>query len=161
MPPEVRVRFLRTLPALAALCVAATLAACTPRLSPLYRDYTVPDTLARSEHVIEKLQSALESADWAIAPDEIDNLVRTEPRTLSNWGLYRVTVYVEAVPIGSDYVRLYFHPYREYVTGGRSKIPFFKDRTQHQLLPDLTKALEAQGLRRVGAPPEDRITALR
>ena len=160
MSPAVRTPF-KTVPALAVLIVAAALAACTPRLSPLYRDYTVPDAIARDEEVLVKLHAALVDAEWQIAPEQIDNLVRTEPRTVSRWGLYKVTVYLEAVPIGSDYVRIYVHPYREYVTGGRSKIPFFNRRTQAELLPALTEALEAQGLHRVGAPPEERITAAR
>ncbi len=159
MPPVARSPFRRMMPALAACLVAGTFAGCSPRLSPLYRDYTVPDTATRNEEVLEKLELALRDADWEIAPDQIDNMIRTEPRTLSKWGLYNVTVYLEAVPIGSDYVRLYVHPYREYVTGGRSKIPFFSRRTQRELLPALTEALEAQGLRRVGAPPADRLTS--
>jgi hypothetical protein len=156
-----RAPFRHTLPALAAFVVAATFTACTPRLSPLYRDYTVPEAAAQNEEVLDKLQAAVTEAGWKIAPEEIGNLVRTEPRTLSNWGLYKVTIYLEAVPIGTDYVRFYFHPYREYVTGGRSKIPFFNSRAQAELLPELTEALEEQGLQRVGAPPVERITAAR
>lgn len=149
----------RSLFALATLAVMFS--ACSPRLSPLYRDYTVPDTAPDNEEVLAKLTTALGDAGWQMAPETIDNMVRTEPRTLSRWGLYKVTVYLEAVPIGDDYARIYFHPYREYVTGGRSKIPYFQGRAQEQLLPDLTEALEAQGLRRAGAPPADRISAAR
>jgi hypothetical protein len=127
----------------------------------LYRDYSVPEAVVQNEEVLTRLQAALIDAGWQIAPEEIGNMVRTEPRTLSRWGLYKVTIYVEAVPIGSDYVRFYFHPYREYVTGGRSKIPFFNSRAQAEVLPDLTDALEEQGLHRLGAPPGERIAAAR
>jgi hypothetical protein len=97
--------------------------------------------------VYVRIQNALQAAGWELASSEITNVVRTEPQTLSRWGIYKVTAYLEAVPVGEDHVRIYFHPYREYVTGGRSKIPFLTEGVQEELLLPLHRELEKQGLR--------------
>lgn len=134
-----------------------SLSGCTPRLSPLYRDYAVPDSIAAQQDVLIAIRTALSDAGWDVQPSPIENAVLTEPRTLSKWGLYQVTLYVEAVPVGGDYVRVFFNPYREYVTGGRSEIPYLKKSLQAAILPELNEAMEKHGLLIVGAPPKDKI----
>ncbi|ARA92962.1 hypothetical protein AWN76_007170 [Rhodothermaceae bacterium RA] len=52
-------------------------------------------------------------------------------------------------PIGDDYVRVFFHPYRQYVTGGRSKIPYLSRRLRRMLIPPLDEHFQAAGLRLV------------
>lgn len=135
------------------LCILAALAllasACAPSFSPLYRDYEPTGPEAASTRAA-RLEAALEAADWTLAPSDVDDVVVTEPRTLRHWGLYRVRVHLEAVPMGGDYVRVFFHPYRYYVTGNRSKIPYFKGSLRRALLPELNAALEAQGFRVLG-----------
>ena len=89
------------------------LAACSPSLSPLYRDYEVQvgrERLPEQMAVYGDIRTALSAAGWETTPASAPNAVATKPRTLSNWGLYRVVVSLEVVPIGTDYVRVYFHP---------------------------------------------------
>lgn len=130
------------------VCLAALLAAgCAPTLSPLYRDYEA----RRAEvPVEERIADALETAGWTLRPADAPNAVATEPRRVSNWGLYRVVVHLEAVPVGDDHVRLYVHPYRRFFTGGRSKIPFLNGRLRRQLVGDLNEAFAAHDLQPLG-----------
>ncbi len=123
------------------------LAACSPALHPLYRDYAVN---IRGASVEERLRSALEEAGWDLAPRGAGNALGTTPRRLRHWGLYSVVVTVEVVPVGTDYVRLFVHPYRHYVTGNRSKIPFLKGSIRRRVLADLDRALEERGLDAIG-----------
>ncbi|HET6567478.1 MAG TPA: hypothetical protein VFG50_05895 [Rhodothermales bacterium] len=150
---------LRYAPTVALLVGLAFLSACTPRLSPLYRDYAVPDSLAPRQEVMPLIRTALADAGWDVQPSPLENAVRTKPRTLSKWGLYRVTIYVEAVPIGGNYVRVFFNPYREYITGGRTEIPYLKKSLQAAVLPALNEAMEERGLEAVGAPPKDKVVS--
>ncbi len=90
--------------------------ACSPSLSPLYRDYETQETNVK---VATSLETALRDAGWEVVATDTPNVVATEPRTVRHWGLYKIVVSLEAAPIGGEHVRLYFHPYRRYFTGGR------------------------------------------
>ena len=126
---------------------------CTPKLSPLYRDYEVPqDVEGQPVDVYEKVRIALVDAGWELAQPDVANVVKTEEQTLTNWGLYKVTAYLEAAPLGGNYVRVYIHPFRKYVTGGQSKVPFLLSSVRSRVLPPLNQALEEQGLTSVGVP---------
>ena len=146
---------------LPALLVLTILPACSPALSPLYRDYEIRNTPEAVDGPVQaRMRAALQAADWQMTDSDISNVVATEARTLSNWGLYKVTVSLEAVPVGRDYVRVYFHPYREYITGGRSKLPYLSKNLRTALLPELNEALESQGLALIGTPfDESRMAA--
>lgn len=130
---------------------AGLLSGCSPRLAPLYRDY---EDTTRAAPVFDRVETALEEAGWVVVEDDVPNLVRTDLRTFRNWGLYTVVVELEAAALGDQYVRLYVHPYRDYITGGRSKIPFLKGTLREQLLPELNAALERQGLVVLGTPEQ-------
>lgn len=144
MPP--RVRHL-------ALVVTLALSGCAPSLSPLYRDLEqTPE--AHSTDVYERIRAALAEAGWAEAPSAAPNVVSTESREVSDWGLYRVTVSLDVAPVGRDHVRVFFHPVRHYITGGRAKIGSLDAGLRRALLPELYAAFEAQGLRPAGTARE-------
>ena len=139
----------------ACLVLLSSLTACSPSLSPLYRDYALEQERDASEAVsavAPRIRSALEAAGWETAPSSPPNAIATEERTLRNWGLYRVVAELEVVPLGTEHVRVYFHPYRRYLFGGRGKMPFLTRSLQRALLPDLNEALEEEGLHVIGTP---------
>lgn len=142
------------------LCAAALLGlgACAPRLSPLYRDYEA----ARADSAVEaRIQAALVDAGWTLRPQAVPNLVATEERKFSDWGLYQIRAALEVAQVGDRHVRVFVHPYRRYVTGGRSKIPFLKDHLHRQLLGDLSKSFARHGIHVVGTPFEkDRVALI-
>ena len=153
--------------ALSILCFAVLLVGCAPSLSPLYRDYDVePAPVSASAEDAERsteeagsdiygrIRAALADAGWTEAPAAAPNVVSTETRQLSNWGIYRVVVSLDVVPAGEHHVRVLFHPARVYFTGGRSKIPYLGSGMRSTLLPELNEAFEAQGLYPIGTPRE-------
>lgn len=131
-------------------CVLVTLcciSGCSPSLYPLYRDYEV---LTEEEPVLERLRDAFEETGWQTAPPPAPNAVTTQEKRIRSWGLYRVMVSIEAVPVGRDHVRLFVHPYRHYITGSRSKIAYLKGGIRRAVLRDLENAFESRGLVAVG-----------
>ena len=122
----------------AVVCALAVFAGCSPSLHPLYRDYQVKSA---ETSVRERLEDALESQGWVITEGPAPNVVATERRQFRDWVIYRVVVELEAVPMGERHVRLFVHPYRIYVTGGRSKIPFLKRSLRRTVLRNLDLAL--------------------
>lgn len=115
---------------------------CAPSLSPLYRDYAVePDSSSLDDRIV----AALQEAGWDTVDTRIPNAIATEERVLSQWGIYRVTANLEITPLGSNHVRVFIHPYRRYIFGGKGKIPFLTRALRSRLLPDLRDAFERQG----------------
>jgi len=153
--------------ALLSLCFAVLIVGCAPSLSPLYRDYDVepaamnasPEEDERpaeeaSGDIYDRIRAALAEAGWTQTPSAAPNVISTEPRELSDWGIYRVVVSLDVVPAGERHVRVLFHPARVYFTGGRSKIPYLGSGLRRALLPDLNEAFETQGLYPIGTPRE-------
>ncbi len=116
-------------------------AGCTPRLAPLYRDFATASEGTSSERAAR----ALEAAGWTLAPSPANGTLATEPRRMSDWGLYQAYLSVEVLPLGGPYVRVLFHPYRRYITGGRGKISYLPSAMRRKTLPPLIEALEAEG----------------
>ena len=140
-------------PTVAAGLMLLCLSACSPSLSPLYRDYTFAQEESEAASATElRIQDALASSGWEPVDATTRNTVATKERTLRNWGLYRVVVELEVVPLGPEHVRVYFHPYRRYLFGGRGKIPYLTRSLQRSLLPELNEALEEEGLQVIGTP---------
>lgn len=146
-----------------ACCLGALFIGCAPSFSPLYRDYNVESASDEAEEttadvvdsdLYSRIRAALTDAGWAATTPVAPNVVSTEPRQLSNWGLYRVLVSLDVVPVGERHVRVLFHPARRYFTGGQSKIPYLDGGLRRALLPDLNEAFEAQGLYPIGTPRE-------
>ena len=140
---------------MAGLLILVSLPACSPSLSPLYRDYEVytPDdgtTDGSETDIWTSIEAALTEAEWEIAPASAPNIVATELRKTNEWIMYDVVVQLEVAPIGDRYVRVYIHPYRKWFTGNRSKIPYLKGSLRRSLLPKLNDAFEAHNLYLVG-----------
>jgi len=127
------------------------LTACAPSLAPLFRDFEFKGEPEKPEAVRSGIETALRDAGWQLASPSASNVVTTKMRSFNNWGLYKVEAPLEVAPISDKYVRVFVHPYRKYITGGRGKIPFMKGSVRRAILPDLTKALEVQGLVPIGS----------
>lgn len=141
----------RTLPRLlSAACLLVALSACAPSLRPLYHDYTAPDTASRAVH--DSIRVALREAGWSLSADAAPGVVATQARTVQQWGLYRVDVSLEVLPMGDEHVRVFIHPYRRYITGHRSKIPFLPGGVRRAVVPDLDDAFEQHGLAALETP---------
>ena len=141
---------------LSLLYIAAAVAGCMPSVAPLYRDYAVgaPDGTGETEALRERIRSALVEAGWTPAPPVVPEAVATTPRTLSDIGLYRTEVSIDVVLVGGTHVRVFFHPYRRYLTGGLSKVPFLSAGVRRQLLPPLNEAFARRGFTAVDTPRE-------
>lgn len=124
---------------------------CSAELSPLYRDY-LDDKNADDAAVVQNIQSALGDAGWSVGEQISPFVVTTEARQFQQWGLYRIEVYLDIAPMEEELVRVLFHPYRIYFTGGRSKIPYLSPRLKRQVLKDLNAAFEDHGLVAVDTP---------
>ena len=138
-------------------------AGCAPSVSPLYRDYEIePAAFASSSpgdstdhaEVHARLRSALSEAGWVVTKPAAPHVLSTEAREFGSWGLYRVLVSLDAIPMGDRHVRVHFHPVRRYFTGARSKIPYLGSGLRSALLPDLVDAFEAHGFRPLEIPRE-------
>jgi hypothetical protein len=146
------------------LLLTLGVSACAPSLSPLYRDYEIQNESATvtDQPVEERIEAALADAGWQLKEAAAPNAFATVERKLNSWGIYSVVASVEVVPMGANYVRLYIHPYRTYITGGRGKIPYLNGGLRRSVLKDLTKAFEAQGLQSIGTGKKrDEATASR
>ena len=170
MPPTVpRAMYRRFL--LVCLCSPILATGCAPSFSPLYRDFDIEPPAERAavtevattetgaemeeeDELYERIHMALAEAGWDEASPTSPNVVSTQPRQLNDWGLYRVLVSLDVVPIGGRHVRVLFHPVRRYFTGSRSKIPYLNGGLREALLPELNEAFEAQGLYPIGTPRE-------
>lgn len=133
------------------LGAALILSACSPSLSPLYRDYQVP----KDETPVEqRVANALAAAGWDTVGVNVPNAITTEEKTLSHWGIYKVTATLEVTPLGQNHVRVFVHPYRHYITGGKGKIPYLTPSLRSKFLKPLNEAFLAEGLAVVGTPIE-------
>jgi len=133
------------------LLAAILLSGCSPRISPLYRDYEVTAEEAASDAIVmERIEEGLQAAGWSIADPVTDNIVATDERSFRTWGLYNVRVSLEVAPIGGDYVRLMIHPCREYAWGRKSKIPYLRKSLARSVLSDLHESFEERGLAFIG-----------
>ena len=133
------------------------MASCAPPTAPLYHDYEQAPELVRqrgeapSEEDMARLASALEEAGWTVKRSDLPGVVATEPRTVRRWGLYRIDVSLEAAPVGERHVRIFVHPFRRFITGGRSKL-FAMDRgLRRTLLPPLDSAFVNYGFEPLGS----------
>lgn len=144
----------------AALALVLALAACSPSIAPLYRDYEVRPPLAAAEaagagaDVHARIRAALAEAGWDEAPADAPNVVSTAPRRVSDWGLYRTDVTLDVAPLGGRHVRVYFHPVRTSALGGRTKLGYLSGGLRRALLPDLNAAFARQGFAVLGTPDE-------
>lgn len=146
---------------LAVIALLVLLSGCSPRLSPLYRDYEVKPDDAQTEaesattpddhaEVMDRIRAGLDAAGWTVTEAVTDNVIAAESRKFREWGLYSIEVDLEVAPVGGNYVRLFVHPYRIYVTGAKRKIPYLRGSLARSVLKDLHEAFDAQGLEYIG-----------
>lgn len=138
-----------------ALLLVLLLSGCSPRLSPLYRDYEVTATApagadADRAVILGTISDALVDAGWTPREGVTANVVATESRPFRQWGLYAIEVELEVAPVGGDYVRLLVHPYRIYFTGAKRKIPYLRASLARSVLKDLHASMEERGLKHIG-----------
>ncbi|MDE2996942.1 MAG: hypothetical protein OXT73_09450 [Bacteroidota bacterium] len=134
------------------------LTGCSPRLSPLYRDYEVradsssAPTVLPDDHsaTMDAIRDGLEDAGWTLTDSVTDNVIATEARQFREWGVYAIEVELEAAPVGGKYVRLFVHPYRIYFTGAKRKIPYLRGSLARSVLKDLHASMDEQGLEFIG-----------
>jgi hypothetical protein len=134
------------------LASAVIVGGCSPPTAPLYRDYVRP-TVSEASDLRDRLEAALEQAGWTIAESIHTGVVATEERIVQNWGIYRVAVSLEAVPVGDRHVRVFVHPFRRFVTGGQSKLFALGAGLRRSLYPPLDVALTAHGFTIVDESP--------
>ncbi len=136
---------------LLAICFSGLLSGCSPRLSPLYRDYELkPQPGVSDSEVLTRIDRGLLASGWHPIDGPTDNVLATEPRQFREWGIYRIEVDLEVAPVGGDYVRMLIHPYRVFFTGKRSKIPYLRGSLARSVLRDLQVSFEEEGLTSIG-----------
>ena len=132
--------------------VVISIAGCSPSLSPLFRDYEIDNPV---DTVEERIRRALEADDWELAETNIPNVVKTTDRVLNRRLIYKTVISLEVVPIEGEYVRVFIHPYRDNLIGGKSKIPYLPANIRRQVIPSITQAFEEEGLYTIGSSRRD------
>jgi hypothetical protein len=123
---------------------------CTPRLSPLYRDFSLGGSGTGSAATQDRIVSALEKAGWTVIEGVTANVVATQPRKFRSWGIYSMEVELEVARVGNGHVRVFIHPYRHYFTGSRGKQPYLRSGLAKSVMKTLQDPFAAEGLTFVG-----------
>ena len=125
--------------------------ACTPRLSPPYRDYEVreagPDSSLRG-----KLQEAAVEAGWALSQPTSPFIVSTRARRVEEGFLSTTDAALDLVPLDGGYVRIYVRAEKRSLLGGRSKVYALSPGLRRSILEPLSEALARRGLVALGTP---------
>lgn len=142
---------------------AAVLGGCAPRLSPVYRDYALPASLAapglaesaRADSLRARAAAALRAAGWTVQPrtGALPAAVQTERRTVSSALVYRNQVAVFAFPVGERLLRVQFQPVRRYTARTRTFLPYLPASLAREVVPGLDAALRARGFAPVLSGP--------
>ena len=144
-----------------AIAMLMLISGCSPRLSPLYRDYELKADDAQVEadvvpvpddhaEVLVRIRAGLEAAGWRVSEAVTPNVIAADSRKFREWGIYSIEVDLEVAPVGGNYVRLFVHPYRIYFTGSKRKIPYLRGSLARSVLKDLHEAFAEQGLEHIG-----------
>lgn len=121
------------------------LSGCSPKISPLYRDYEIGEQNLSKADVHSRIQTALENAGWTVEDGATANVIATDRRRFRTWGIYSIEVNLEVAPIGDDHVRIFINPYRHYFTGSRRKIPYLRKGLAGSIMKELQPAFKEQG----------------
>ena len=144
--------------ALTLVVLAPVLAACAPRLGPVYRDYAVPASLARADAVDSvraRTESALLASGWTVVATA--PALQTAFRDGSDRLIYRNRMAVWVFPIGTDHVRVQYQPVRRYTARTRTFLPYLTPGLARPFVPALDAALRARGFAPVlSGPRKDR-----
>ena len=123
---------------------------CTPRLSPLYRDFSIEKPVPNDQDLRGQIGEALDEAGWTVIDGVTSNIVATESRKFHTWVVYRMEVELEVAPVGKGYVRVFIHPYRRYFTGSRGKMPYLKKGFANSIMETLEEPFASRGLKFAG-----------
>jgi len=119
---------------------------CGHTLSPLYEDYRVDNDRTDGQDILALIEYAVIDAGWTLDEPDAPNVVSTSEATVTHWGLYKVVVSIDVAPINGTHVRVFVHPYRVYIWGSRSKMPYMSGRIRNFVIPELTETLSNQGI---------------
>jgi len=122
------------------------LGGCGHTLSPLYEDYRVDDDRTDGQDILALIEHAVTDAGWTLDEADAPNVVSTSEATVTHWGLYKVVVSIDVAPVNGTHVRVFVHPYRVYIWGSRSKMPYMSRRIRNFVIPELTETLSDQGI---------------
>lgn len=122
------------------------LGGCGHTLSPLYEDYRVDDVRTDGQDILALIEHAVTDAGWTLDEADAPNVVSTAEATVTHWGLYKVVVSIDVAPVNGTHVRVFVHPYRIYIWGSRSKMPYMSRRIRNFVIPELTETLSNQGI---------------
>lgn len=117
--------------------------ACTPALTPIYRDYRA----APREAALEKAKSAFLEAGWELTIGPAKGVIVTQEKKIRDFQVYKILVQLEATMFQSRFVRIYINAYRKYlISGHKGKIPYMERHVIQEVLRPLEAALKKQGL---------------
>ncbi|MBL7979330.1 MAG: hypothetical protein JNN12_13405 [Bacteroidetes Order II. Incertae sedis bacterium] len=117
--------------------------ACTPSLTPAYRDYRATPR----ESVLEKTKTAFRQAGWEVKNGATTGVIATQERQIRDFKAYKILVQLEATTFQSRFVRVYVHAYRKYlISGHKGKIPYMERHVIREVLRPLEAALKNQGM---------------
>jgi hypothetical protein len=128
------------------VCAIVVLAGCGHSLSPLYEDYRISTEAVGDADIHVLIEQAVIDAGWTIDEPDAPNVVSTAEATVTHWGLYKVVVSLDVVAINNEHVRVFVHPYRIYIWGSRSKMPYMSRRIRNFVIPDLSETLADRGI---------------
>ncbi len=123
------------------------LCGCGSSLAPLYRDY-VPVTPSVDTSAIG---TVLSQSGWKLQQPVTKGTWRTHSKWMEDWGLYRIRVSLDVVPLRGGTIRVFFHPYRIFIVGGRSKMMYLRGALKHRLFTSLDGAFESAGYQPAGS----------
>ncbi|HRK74532.1 MAG TPA: hypothetical protein PLL64_09670 [Rhodothermales bacterium] len=117
--------------------------ACTPSLTPPYRDYRATPR----ESALDKAKTAFKAAGWEVKDGVATGVIATQERQIRDFKAYKILVKLEATTFQSRFVRVYIHAYRKYlISGHKGKIPYMERHVIHDVLHPLEAALKNQGM---------------
>ena len=132
------------------LVATVLMSGCTPRLTPLYRDYRITKTDSSQREIHSRIISALEEAGWNVTEGVTPNIVATESKKFGSYFIYTMEVELEVSPVGKDHVRVLIHPYRKYFTGSRGKVPYLQTGMAQSIMATLQEPFASYGLEYAG-----------
>ncbi len=134
-----------------ALATLIGLSGCSPSLSPLYRDF---EHESETLDVRDRVERALADSEWQLDDEFDQTVITTQTRTFRHWGLYRVEASLQVSEVDGDYVRVLINPYRVYLNGRRSKLPYLKKSLGRAVMKDFRNELTEVGLVAIGTVVE-------
>lgn len=128
--------------------LALLMCACSPRLTPPYRDFRVasPDTALTA-----LLREAAVEAGWTLDASPAPSVITTATRIVGGT-VTPTTVRLEIIPLAGNVVRVWVRGESRGVLGGRTKLYALTPSVRERALASLSDALRSRGLRALDTP---------